>query len=184
MAIRAAPIRKGALAALTLLLACCSKPQVEENRHEGTLPVVVPLVQRAPRQVIRTSWSFEAEPDSCVAIAAAGDTSLRLTIRRDEPIRLALELAPQIDRLPAGHAAVSLRFSGPTGSWQVSAQPGVRHHLTAALGATDTALSRVLVLLGGGTLDVGSQDQVSAIGIAPSEAQGQTWFDCARGKLI
>jgi hypothetical protein len=146
--------------------------------------VVAPLVQRAPRQVIRTAWAFESANDSCIAVAAAGDTALRLTIRRNEPIRLVLDLAPPIDRLPAGHAAVPLRFAGPTGSWQVSAQPSARHHLTAALGATDTALSRVLVLLGGGTLDVGSQDQVSAIGIAPSDVQGQTWFDCARNKAI
>jgi hypothetical protein len=169
---------------VTLLLACCSKPPVEENRHEGTIPVVAPLVQRAPRQVIHTSWSFESGTDSCVAIATAGDTSLTLTIHRNEPIRLVLELAPQIDRLPAGHAAVPLRFAGPTGSWQVAGQQAARHHLAAALGTTDTALSRVLVLLGGGTLDVGTQDQVSAIGIAPSEALGQTWFDCARSKLI
>jgi hypothetical protein len=146
--------------------------------------VVAPFVQRAPRQAIHTNWSFESGTDSCVAVAGAGDTSLTLTISRNEPIRLALELAPQIDRLPAARAAVPLRFVGLTGSWQVSSQPTARHRLTATLGATDTALGRVLVLLGGGTLEVGTQDQVSAIGIAPSEAQGQTWFDCARGKLI
>jgi hypothetical protein len=173
------------LTAFLLLVAGCSNPPIDDGRREAAIPVVAPFVRRAPRQVIHTTWTFESGNDACVAVAAAGVTSLRVTISRDTPIRLALSLAPQLDRLPAGRAPLPLRFAGPTGSWQVSAQQTGPHQLAVTLGADDTALSRILVLLGGGVLDVGVSEQVVAsIDIMPSDARGQLWFDCARGKMI
>ena len=78
-----------------------------------------------------------------------------------------------------------LRFTGPAGAWQVAAHRTAAHQATVALGADDTALSRILVLLSGGVLEVGTPSQpIATLAISPSDAQGQTWFDCAHEKVL
>jgi hypothetical protein len=175
-----------AFAALTLLLAGCTKPPPDDGRREVVAPAAVaPPARPAPRQVIRTTWNFESGNDECTATAAGGSTSLRVAIRRDAPIRLMLSLAAQLEPRPAGRSAVPLRFAGPTGTWQVSAQQTGSRQLTATLGSDNTALGRLLILLGGGVLDVAESEQsIASVGVAPSGAPGQLWFDCARGKMI
>lgn len=142
-----------------------------------TPPIVVP----PPSQVLRTTWSFESGTDKCVAIASSGSTSLRVTVGRAAPIQLAVFLAASMaQKLP-----VPLRFSGPAGNWVVSARPVASRQLFASLGADNVALTRVLVLLSGGTFDVGTSDQpIVSLAIAPSEASGQHWFDCARRQML
>jgi hypothetical protein len=185
LASRVVRVGGGAPAALLVLLVGCSKPPSDDGRREATFPAAPPLAQHAPRQVVHTAWSFDSGTDECVGTAAAGGTSLRVTVRRNAPIRLVVSLTTKLERRPAGPAAVPLRFSGPTGSWQVSAQQTASHQLAVTLGSDDTALSRVLVLLGGGVLNVGEPEQAgTSLGITPSDAQGQLWFDCARSKMI
>jgi hypothetical protein len=131
--------------------------------------------------VVRAAWTFRSSDTECVAVAAAGDTSLLVTIRRDAPIRLTVSLAT-----PSAHgpSTLPLRFSGPAGAWQVSARRTAARQLAVTLGSDDTALSRVLVLLNGGTLDLGNPSQpILSLAISASDAQGQAWFDCARSKL-
>jgi hypothetical protein len=172
------------VAALALLLAgCAAQPRTDEGRREASVPVVAPAVQRAPRQVIRTNWSFDARSDECVAVAASGRTSLQVTVRRNAPIRMTVSLPASLP--PNTHAPVALRFNGPAGHWQVNAQQTANRQLAVALGSNDTALSRVLVLLSGGVLEVGEQEQgFPSLGLAPSETPGQLWFDCARNNMI
>jgi hypothetical protein len=170
------------LAACALLLAgCAAQPPPVEEKLEEPAPVVVPVAPRPPRQVISTTWSFDNRTDECLAVAASGRTSLQVTVRRNAPIQLAIALPRS---LPPSKPAVELRFSGPAGSWKINARRMGSRHLTAVLGSDDTALSRVLVLLSGGRLEVGEQDQaIPSFGLAPSEARGRLWFDCARKSM-
>lgn len=134
--------------------------------------------------MVRTNWTFTAGNDECVAVAAGGGTALRVTIRHAAPINLSLSLPAQSEQRLAGHVAIPLRFTGAAGRWQVSAQQIANHQLNVMLGSGDIALSRVLVLLSGGVLDVQNPEQVIlSLTIAPSDAAGQVWFDCARSKL-
>jgi hypothetical protein len=168
------------LATLSLLLVgCAAQPPSVEGQTEASIPAVAPAVPRASRQVIRTTWDFEAGPEQCVAVAAAGRTSLRVTVRRNAAIQMTVSLPGP---LPPGRSApMALRFNGPAGSWQVSARPVGSRQLTAALGSDETALSRVLVLLSGGVLEIGEQERaIPSLALAPSETRGRTWFDCAR----
>ncbi len=135
--------------------------------------------------MVHASWTFTAGSDECVAVAAGGGTALRVTIRRAAPINLVLSLTAQSEQRLAAHVAIPLRFTGSAGRWQVSAQPLANHQLNVTLGTGDIALSRVLVLLSGGVLDVQSPEQVIlSMTVAPSDAAGQVWFDCARSKLL
>lgn len=172
------------IAALALLLAgCAAQPPADEGKREPEPPAVSPPVQRAQRQVIRTTWSFDATADECVAAATSGRMSLQVTVRRNAPIRLTVSLGTPLP--PGPRMPVAMRFNGPAGHWQISAQQVASRQLIAVLGTSDAALSRVLVLLSGGVLELGEQEQaIPSLGLAPSEAQGQVWFDCARKNMI
>ena len=130
---------------------------------------------------MRTSWTFRAGDEECTAQAAAAGNALVVTVRRDAPIRMAITLAAPA-QAPAN---TQLRFTGPAGEWQASARRAAPRQVAVALGADEAALSRVLVLLSGGTLEIGAPAQpVTTFNIGPSNAQGQDWFDCARAKTL
>ncbi|HEY7577533.1 MAG TPA: hypothetical protein VH855_08045 [Acetobacteraceae bacterium] len=172
-----------ALSGLLLLQGCASKP-TQEAAPELPVPPVPPSqpARRPASQPIRTAWSFREGADDCSATAAAAGASLEVAVRHDAPIRLALTLQSISLRAQAG---VPLRFTGPAGSWRVAARATGAHMLAATLGSDETALSHVLVLLGGGTLEVGEAGAVrGALEISPSNKDGQAWFDCARNKVL
>ena len=166
-----------------LFLVGCTPPAppAEEGRREASVPAVPPLARRVPSQVVRTSWTFSSSDEACTAVAAAAGTSLLVAVRRDAPIRLVVSLAS-----PAvGSVSVPLRFTGAAGAWQIVARRTAAHQIAVTLGSDETALSRVLVLLSGGVLEVGAPAQpIVSLAISPSDAQGQSWFDCARGKML
>jgi hypothetical protein len=175
-------MRIGVLAALMLLPVGCAAPPPEEVRREASVPAVPPLIRHAPNPVIHTTWTFRSSDEECVAVAAAAGTGLQVTIRRDTPVRLVVSLAAQPEHRSG---TAPLRFAGPAGAWQVAARRTAARQFTVALGRDDTALSRILILLSGGMLDLGAPAQpIVSLAIGPSEAQGQTWFDCARGKML
>jgi hypothetical protein len=174
----------GALAVLTLLpVSCAPLPPGEEGRREASVPAVPPLVRHAPNPQVHTTWTFRSSDEECVAVASgAAGTSVLITIRRDAPIRLVVSLQSQQVN---GPATVPLRFTGPAGLWQASARRTAVHRFAVTLGSDDKALSRILVLLSGGMLELGEPAQpIVSLAISPSDAQGQTWFDCARGKML
>ena len=152
-----------------------------EVRHEASVPAVPPLVRRpAPRVVVRANWTFSSGDEECTALAAAGGNSLAVTVRRDAPIRVAITLAAPA-QVPV---AAQLHFTGQASNWQAMAKRSSLRQVAVSLGADEDALSRILVLLGGGTLEVGPSPQPITFNIGPSDAQGQDWFDCARAKAL
>jgi hypothetical protein len=174
--------RIGAFVVPMLLLAhCAAPPAIDDRRREASAPAVRPFVRRVPsRLTIRTTWAFQADEGRCVATAAAAAASLVVTIRRDLPIRLVLSLP-----LVPVPTAATLRFAGTAGNWEVPGGRTAAHQVTALLGADEVALSRVLVLLSGGTLDVEDPGRpVALLAIAPSASSGQRWFDCARAEMF
>ncbi len=147
------------------------------------MPAVPPLVRHVPTPPqIHTTWTFRSSDEECVAVAAAAGTSVLISIRRDAPIRLVVSLESQPVH---GSVTVPLRFTGPAGLWQVSARRTAARRFAVTLGSDDKALSRILVLLSGGMLELGQPAQpIVSLVISPSDAQGQSWFDCARGKML
>jgi hypothetical protein len=106
---------------------------------------------------------------------------MRVTVRRASQIRLDVSLAPEYTHDPV----VSLRFAGPAGNWQVTAREAGGNSLAATLGADSSALSRVVVLLSGGSLNVGVPPHaVVTLALRPSDVGGQNWFDCAREQMM
>jgi hypothetical protein len=164
---------------LSALLGACSQP-AKEPVPEVQAPPPEPA-KPPPVPVLHTEWSFGNKGDECLAAATAGATALRISVRRDSAIRLTISLAKQYGY----EASVPLRFVGPAGKWQVTARAYGTSLLGVTLGSDNTALSHVLVLLSGGTFNVGLPPHaVVSLVIKPSDTNGQNWFDCAREKLM
>jgi hypothetical protein len=169
---------------MLLLGGCTPRPPTttDEVRREASIPAVPPLVRHVQNQPVHTVWTFRSGDEDCVAVAAAENVSLVVTVNRNASINLAVSVPGQLTQ---GSRSVPLRFTGPSGTWQVAASRTAAHQISVGLSANDIALSRILVLLNGGVLDVGTPPQpIVSLAISPSEAQGQTWFDCARGKVL
>ena len=164
-----------------MLSGCTPPPSDERPREVRMQPAPAPSPARpAPVRPQRAAWTFESGSEQCIASADAGAASVRVTVRRHAAVELLVSLAQVV---PA--SAVPLHFSGPAGDWQVQARRSTSRALGVTLGTDNTALSRVLVLLGGGTFDVGPRERpIASFVIAPSDARGQAWFDCARGMML
>lgn len=167
-----------------LMLAGCKTPPVEDTRREASVPAVPPLVQRPPLRVpVRVTWSFRAGDNECSATAAAGATSLQVSVRRNMPIRMVVSLS---SRPTESSAVVPVRFNGSAGNWQIVARRLGDRQITATLGSDDTALSRILVLLGGGTMELGGGQvqPIASLAIPESGSEGRAWFDCVRAQTF
>ena len=164
--------------ALAVVLSACATPPPEPPPREATMAPPTPVLSSPARPILRAAWRFEQDATACIATAAAGRNALRITVRHRVPVQLSLSLAD------AAPLSARLRFAGTAGGWQVQAQRAATHLLAATLGSDDTALGRVLILLSGGTLEIGEAGQgLPAISLPPSGGEGQTWFDCGRDRL-
>ena len=170
--------RAGAALALALVISACTAPQPEPPPREETMAPATPVVPPITRPVLRGTWRFDQDAATCVATLVAARDTLTVSVRRNAPVRLALTL----NEPPP--ATARLRFAGSGGRWQIVAQRAGARSLAGTLGTGDLALSRVLVLLGGGTLEIGEAEQgLPAISLPAAGEQGQAWFDCGRDKL-
>ena len=170
--------RASAVVALALVLSACTPSQPVQPPREETMAPATPVIRPAARPLLRGTWRFAQDPAACVATLVAARDALTLAVHRNGPVRLTLALDE-----PAPTTA-RLRFAGSGGNWQIVAQQAGARSLAATLGTGDIALSRVLVLLGGGTLEIGQAEQgLPAISLPAAGEQGQAWFDCGRDKL-
>jgi hypothetical protein len=133
---------------------------------------------QAVRPILRAAWSFQTGPDACIALARAGSTSLKIAVRPEGLIRLTVALPGDAPNKPAAH------FSGPAGHWLILGTHAGRREAAFTLGRDETSLSRILMLLSGGMLNLEPSDQeVPILSLPESGAEGQEWFACARGSV-
>ena len=172
------------MALLAALAACQQAPP----------PPPAPVVARVPpppaeahhppvHRVVTVAWSFEIGPESCIATAAGGSATLTVAVRRNAAVDLTLAV-PEASRITA-HSTPSLRFSGPSGAWSLPASGTARHGIAAATGADEESLGRMLILLGGGTLEVAlTPPGLPTLLIQAAGPEAQAWSDCARRQMI
>lgn len=149
-------------------------------------PQPAPVVEAPPppahREVIRTLWTFRAADAECTARASGGNASLTAIVRRTGSLRLSIALpAATVAKLTK---TVEVQFAGPAGNWKLRGARA-RRSVEIALPLDDAALSRVLVLLSGGTVEIGDADQdVPTLHLPAAGDAGRQWFECARDQLI
>jgi hypothetical protein len=160
---------------LALLPVCCAAPQPPPKPPEPAPEAQAPPPRQA-RPILRAAWSFQSTPDACVAVAKAGAASLQISVRREGPIRLTISLPGDTPASPVA------RFSGPAGRWLITGIHGGPHAAVFTLDRNETSLSRILVLLSGGTLTLEpAGGDLPILSLPESGADGQQWFGCVRG---
>jgi len=168
--------RLGTLLALplALALACCTPPAPPPPPAE-TVPLPPPPPPPVTRPVLHAVWTFDTSAEACTMAAKAGPASLLLTIRPDGPVRLVVSLPAPPPSQPAAH------FAGPAGHWTIAGFASGRHQAVFPLPRNDSTLGRILMILSGGTLDLGpGAPGLPILALPESGAAGRQWFDCAR----
>jgi len=157
---------------LALLPACCTPPPKPAEPAPAAPP---PPQPHAARPVLRAAWSFQAGPDACIALAKAGSTSLQIVVRPEGPLRLGMSLPGDAPDKPVA------RFSGSAGYWQILGTHAGRREVLFSLARNETSLSRLLMLLSGGMLNLEATGEgLPILSLPESGAEGREWFACAR----
>lgn len=159
---------------LALALAGCTPSTPPAPPPAAAEPLPLPPPPPVIRAVLRAVWTFDTSPESCTMAAKAGAAGLLLTIRPDGPIRLIVSLPAAPPSRPAAH------FAGPAGHWAIDGVAAARHQAVFPLPRNDTTLGRILMILSGGTLDLGPAPGLPILALPESGAAGRQWFDCAR----
>ncbi|HET8997812.1 MAG TPA: hypothetical protein VFN42_14180 [Acetobacteraceae bacterium] len=158
----------------SVLLASCA--HVAPPPPPPQPPPARPVAER-PR--LHPVWSFQTGPNACLAVATAGHTRLLVAVRRKQPIRLSVTTPYDT----AGQAVA--HFHGPAGAWIASGWHAGGHEIVFTLGRDMDSLSRVLMLLSGGVMDLDAPEKNLPIFILPAAGpHGQQWFGCARKLVI
>lgn len=156
----------------TLLPACCASPPKPAEPAPEAPP---PPRPHAARPILRAAWSFQTGPDACIALAKAGSTSLQIVVRPEGLIRLGLSLPGDAPGRPVAS------FSGSAGRWQILGTHAGRREVLFTLGRDEFSLSRILMLLSGGLLNLEpAGEDLPILSLPESGAEGQKWFACAR----
>lgn len=185
------------LAALLVLTACQAPSPPPPPAVVGPVLPVPPAaiaIPARPREPAR--WHFATGPDTCTAEAIGRTARLRVELRRAHGVSFVL-IAPSerkakqdaMDQTgpgaPSNVSAGALSFEGRDGSWTASARLGPGARAMASLPLNATAVGRVALLLGGGTLDpIGAPAGMPGVALPVAGAAGRTWYGCARGLLF
>lgn len=157
---------------LLLVLAACATPPPAPPAQSLPLPPPPPPI----RSSVHATWTFQRRPHECEATARAGAVSLRIVAREARPVLLTL--SPLASDAPHW---LRLRFAGPAGTWAIEAAAPHGHSAVASFGPGTTGLSRLLIMLSGGTLTPEQPAAgLPAIVLPPSGADGTHWFDCVQ----
>lgn len=182
---RFAPAGLPIILMIALSLAECAPtpPPVAES-----VAIPEPQKPKPPRQPPSTpepvvaTWKFQEDGESCKAAATNPALTLEIAVSDDR-----LELLAQAKMRPAlrrgAHAAIA--FSGGSGAWTASGRLTAAHVISASQPMGEAAVGRVLVLLSGGTVQVGGpHSRLPSLRVPDAGAAGRTWFACVRRRLF
>jgi hypothetical protein len=174
---RLVPSRLVLIGTIALSLASCERPPP---------PVVAPPLPPAPpapvfHRPVTSTWSFQAG-DACTAAAGGGTLSLDIAVSRDT-----LEITAHLPKdlfVPVGRTA-AIAFSGPSGSWTMTGLGAASRKVIASQPMTEDQAGRILILLGGGTIKIGSRSLgLPELRIPNGGTPGRDWFECVRRQLF
>lgn len=141
-----------------------------------------PLPARPPP--VTLTWTFAQSADECLARAANDATALRVVVNRGSTIAIQIVFDRSVSLPTIGGLHVSLWFTGTAGSWGAGGAIVSRNRVVAMLPLNDLSVARVLLLLGGGSLNVAAQPSLPMLRVIPSDMEGQKWFACVQRMLV
>ena len=178
------PASSVAVAVLLLLSGCQAVPGRAPVPPDALLPLPPghpppPTQAREPAR-----WRFDSAAGRCTAAAIGRTTRLQITLRAGHAALFVL-YAPLGMKRDGPTAPGALGFHGAAGDWTATARIGPGSLAVAALRLDDQAVSRVALLLDGGTLaPIGAGAALPALLLPPAGAAGRHWYGCARGLLF
>jgi hypothetical protein len=182
---RSVPIGLPIMLVLMLSLAGCStapqrtmgtpvRPEPQKPEPRRQTPV--------PPQPVDAVWKFEQSEQTCKATAANPALVLDVTAS-DERLQF-LARAHTRPGLRRG-ANAPIDFTGTSGSWSASGRLTASHVISASQPMDEAAVGRVLVLLSGGTLQVGGlRSRLPQLRVPDAGTAGRVWFECVRRRLF
>jgi hypothetical protein len=164
-------------AAFALSLAACQKPEPPPAPPPPPPPPPPPIVHRP----VAATWNFQTG-DVCTATAGGGALSMEIAVSRDT-MTLTARL-PRDAVVRAGRLA-GIEFSGPSGAWTMSGRGAASHRVIASQPMTEDQAGEILILLGGGRINIGSRALgVPELRIPNGGEPGRDWFACVRRQLF
>ncbi len=178
------PVSRVVMTALLLLGGCKSVSHLPPPPPTPLLPL--PPIRPPPPAEVREPaiWHFGSSTGACTAAAIGRTARLQITLRAGHVALFVLYAARGMER-QGPTAPGALGFRGAAGGWTAPAQIGPGSLAVAALQLNDQTVSRVALLLDGGTLAPVGAGEVLPVMLLPSAgAAGRRWFGCARGLLF
>lgn len=148
------------------------EPQKPEPSRQAPIP---------PSPVVAV-WQFQEGGETCKATAANPALALDVAVSDDRLQLFARAHARPVLRRGA-HAPIA--FSGISGSWSAPGRLTASHVISASQPMDEAAVGRVLVLLSGGTLQVGGpHSRLPPLRVPDAGTPGRIWFECVRHRLF
>ena len=165
---------------ITCLPACEQqlKPEAAVVRPE-TPPTPPPPLPAQKTYVSGLAWMFKPG-DSCVAIASGKVVTLTISATASTVNwRLQGRLLNQVKQ-----SRMPIRFLAKNAFWTILARRAPGGQLAASVPLSEKEAARVLVLLGGGTLEAGVGTGAFTVRLPAAGQEGVDWFACVRGRLL
>jgi hypothetical protein len=172
------------------LMAMISLAGCDITPSPATGPVATPEPQKSepPRQPsiapqpVTAAWKFQQSGEICKATATNPALTLDVAVSDDSLLLLArAHIRPALRR--GAHAPIS--FSGTSGSWTAPGRLTTSHVVSASQPMDEAAVGRVLVLLSGGSLQVGGpHSKLPSLRVPDAGPAGRAWFECVRRRLF
>jgi hypothetical protein len=129
---------------------------------------------------VTSHWSFDG--GACSAKASGPGLSLDVIA---SSIQLSLVIHPTRRVSHRVNTDVPVAFTGRSGNWTLAGRVTDVRQIAAVSPMSEDAVSRVLVLLSGGTIRINNGHAGLPILRVPDAGQpGRTWFECVKQRLF
>lgn len=147
-------------------------------------PPPAPLQPPSPVPVapapVASRWSFDRS--ACSAKASGPGLSLDVTASSDQ-LSLVIHSVRRVSQ--RANTDVPVAFTGRSGNWTLAGRVANVRQIAAVSPMSEDAVSRVLVLLSGGTIRISNGRAGLPILRVPDAGQpGRTWFECVKQRLL
>lgn len=143
-------------------------------------PLQPPPPPPLPPAPVASSWSFDGS--ACSAKASGPGLSLDVTASSTE-LSLVIHAARRVSQ--RANTDVPIAFTGRAGNWTVAGRLAAPRQITAASPMSEDAVSRVLVLLSGGTIRINNgRAGLPTLRVPDAGQPGRSWFECAKQRLF
>jgi hypothetical protein len=148
-------------------------------------PAPVRIARPQPRrQTVHGDWVFSENEQTCGARVSGprfwlevtvGSSDITVFLGANQPTGAPVHQGPLLH----------IRFSGLAGNWDISGHLVRGPAVVSTLPMDDASLGRLIMMLGGGTVDVPTgPSQLPIFALPPAGREGRAWLRCAHQKLV